>query len=308
MRVHHDRLVDQVAHRRRSSRSASSTRTTRRPSARRGASRRRPPRPPSSTCPGAASGGREDGARRADRVAPVGYGEGAEPRVGGDVDAVLVRARHRAPVEHQRRGGERDERAAHRAEQLGPRRPALGDRAPRPAARVALEVDRPDAPVVGAVGQRLVDRGRRVAGLERALADDRAEAGVRRELELVAVGALDLAQVKAGTACTFAPSSGDASAGRPGAAAAVAGAIRAAPVSATVSFVRNDTCAQNACAGRGSDGPRSDLRGRGRLAAARRPSRRDHLLERAEAEDEHQRREAAGERRWRPIAICCPTE
>ncbi len=135
------------------------------------------------------------GRARLDRLAAVGHREGAERRVGRDVDQVLVGAGHRRPAQHERRGRVRALGSVARGlrRRLGRPRLAQGARL-RPGTGRVVHVQRADVPVVRAVRQRLVGCSERVQRLERGVAielDRRVEAGVGRQLELVVGGVLD---------------------------------------------------------------------------------------------------------------------
>ena len=144
---------------------------------------------------------RERGGRDLERLAGIGHGVPGELRILRDRDLVLDRMRRRRPAHHERHGRVGDLGAAPRGQQLRLVRPLLADLAhARPAAGSLVGVDRAHPPVVVAVEERLVDRCGGVERVERRQV--RAEAGVRRELELVASGARTRRHEKAGMAPT----------------------------------------------------------------------------------------------------------
>ena len=117
--------------------------------------------------------------------------EGGEVRIGGNGDVVLRRAGDRRPPEHERLVGEGDRRGVVGGGEDRRVRPELFDLTGlRPAGGVAVGVDRLHAPVVRAVRNRLVgSRPRVLRPVD--LVDGRVEGRVRREDEVVLVGARD---------------------------------------------------------------------------------------------------------------------
>ena len=132
--------------------------------------------------------------RRAGRVDRAGrFGlrahDRAERGVGRDRDDVLRGPRDLRPAQHERVRGVHHDLAVRRRLKRRRRRPRLHDRPRRtPRRRCSVRLQRPHAPPVGAVRDRLLERRARVAGCELILAaaeHGRVHPGVGGELELV---------------------------------------------------------------------------------------------------------------------------
>ena len=142
-------------------------------------------------------GRQERGARRVHRAGRFSLRahERAERRIGRDRDDVLRGPRDRRPTQHERVRGMHHDRAVRRRLKRRRRRPRLHDRARRtPRRRCAVRLQRPHAPPVGAVRDRLLERRARVARRELIFAaaeHGRVHPAVGGELELIPVGLRD---------------------------------------------------------------------------------------------------------------------
>jgi hypothetical protein len=144
--------------------------------------------------------GRVGARRRVGRVRRrrVAADERRQVRVGGDLHLVLLRARHRRPVEQDRRGI-RQRVAVTRRLRHGHVRPVVVEGAhARPGAVGPGRADRADTPVVGVVAEHL--RQRRTAVGRRHVHEGGREGVRARELELVLGGAGDAAPGEDGQA------------------------------------------------------------------------------------------------------------